>query len=108
MNETRRQLKAKFITARDRLVGKQLTTLNAYEKIFKFCDESYLGWNEGLINNETAEGERMRDLHKIIKDLKMHLREDVPESGTNEDILDDFRNAIGNHLVAEMDPYDLE
>ena len=69
----------------------------------------------------------MRDLHKIIKattfpvvpfsklihswllqDLKMHLREDVPESGTNEDILDDFRNAIGNHLVAEMDPYDLE
>ena len=53
MNETRRQLKvafssylialcetteyklrqAKFITARDRLVGKQLTTLNAYEKM---------------------------------------------------------------------------
>ena len=44
------------------------------------------------------------------QDLRDHTRADSAGSaeGESTDILDDFRSAIGNHLVAEMDPYDLD
>jgi len=105
VNDTRRQLKSKFFSSRDRLVGKQLTTLAAYEDIYEFSKE-YLGtdFNQTELISESPLGVRLKHLQQILKDVFVQMSS--IEHDPTRSVLDSFKEAIGNHLVQDLDPYD--
>merc|ERR1711988_536075 len=104
VNDTRRQLKAKFISARDRLVGKQLNTISQYEDIFEFT-RTFLGYHSKDLEADGKVGDHYRQLKDRLAAIQRAM--DESELDPNNSILMDFREAIGNHVVAELDPYDL-
>jgi len=95
--------KAKFISARDRLVGKQLGTLANCEQIYDFT-KSYINWNPQYFNLRGSAGAHFRSLQEIVKDLDMKLG--PTEKDPNKSMLEDFRLALANHAAMEIDPFD--